>query len=268
MIPLYDNIPSRTVPVVNYTVIALCSLAFLVQMSSTGFQESRAIIEGLGMIPARVFNPDLLIEYPNGSALDWSSGALAESRNRAASESLVPAFLTPLTCIFLHGGWLHFVGNMWFLWIFGDNVEDCLGHRRYLLFYLAAGLTASIAHLLTNTDSTLPTIGASGAIAGVMGAYMVLYPRARVLTVIPLFIFIQVLALPAVLVLGIWFALQFYEVLATSADGSGVAWWAHIGGFTMGLVTILVLRTRKGLKINVQQARRPVQNRFTGLRRR
>ncbi len=261
MIPLYDNIPSRTVPVVNYTVIALCSLVFLVQMSSSGVPESRDIIEGLGMIPARVFNPDIQIEYPNGLAL-W------EPKLRAASESLVPPFLTPLTCIFLHGGWLHFVGNMWFLWIFGDNVEDCLGHRRYLLFYLAAGLTASAAHLWTNTDSTLPTIGASGAIAGVMGAYMVLYPRARVLTVIPLLIFIQVLALPAILVLGMWFALQFYEVLTASADGSGVAWWAHIGGFTMGLVTMLVLRSRKGLRIKVQHARRPVHTHFTGLRRR
>src|SRR5262249_34301990 len=151
-----------------------------------------------------------------------------------APEPAISPWWTLLTCMFLHGGWLHIIGNMWFLYIFGDNVEDRLGHFGYALFYLGSGVFASLTHLLTNASSTVPTLGASGAIAGVMGAYMVLYPHARVLTLIPIFYFIQILLLPAPLFLGIWFLIQAFQgtfAITSAKEGAGVAWWAHIGGF-------------------------------------
>ena len=159
-----------------------------------------------------------------------------EVENRPAAQSAVPPFLTPLTCIFLHGGWMHFLGNMWFLYIFGDNVEDRFGRWGYLLFYLASGVAASLSHLVTDPQSTVPTIGASGAIAGVMGAYLVSYPHARVLTLIPIFYIIRVEVLPAPIFLGIWFVIQLFQGVAavTSVQTTGVAWWAHIGGFAVG----------------------------------
>jgi hypothetical protein len=154
----------------------------------------------------------------------------------------VPA-LTVLTSMFLHGGWLHLAGNMWYLWIFGDNVEDRLGHSRFLLFYLLAGIVAASLHCVFNPASQLPTVGASGAIAGVLGAYLVAFPHARVVTLVPLFPFFQVLALPAVLVLGLWILMQFFSGALSlgSGTGGGVAWWAHIGGFVFGLVVMRLL---------------------------
>ncbi|HEU4464559.1 MAG TPA: rhomboid family intramembrane serine protease [Gemmatimonadota bacterium] len=154
--------------------------------------------------------------------------------------------LTPLlTAMFLHGGWLHLVLNLWFLWIFGDNVEDRIGHFRYLVLYLAAGTAATLAHVFANPDSTLPTVGASGAIAGVLGAYFLAYPRARVTTLIPIFVFIHVAVLPAWVVLGMWFALQFLSgalsLATTQASAGGVALWAHIGGFAAGILLMPVL---------------------------
>jgi hypothetical protein len=150
-----------------------------------------------------------------------------------------------LTAMFLHGGWLHLVLNLWFLWIFGDNVEDRIGHSRYLVLYLAAGTAATLAHVLANPASTLPTVGASGAIAGVLGAYFLAYPRARVTTLIPIFVFIHVAVLPAWVVLGMWFALQFLSgalsLATTQASAGGVAWWAHIGGFAAGVLLMPVL---------------------------
>jgi hypothetical protein len=138
--------------------------------------------------------------------------------------------------MFLHGGLLHLLGNMWSLYIFGDNVEDHLGHFRYLAFYLLCGLASGVSHLVLNWHSEIPTIGASGAIAGVMGAYFVLYPKAKVLTLVPIFIFIQFIELPAYIFLGIWFLFQFLSAAGASAQASGIAWWAHIGGFIFGIV--------------------------------
>jgi hypothetical protein len=138
--------------------------------------------------------------------------------------------------MFLHGGFLHLLGNMWFLYIFGDNVEDRLGPFRYLVFYLLCGLASGISHLVINWHSVIPTIGASGAIAGVMGAYFILYPRAKVLTLVPIFIFFQFIELPAFLFLGIWFLFQFLSAAGASAQAGGIAWWAHIGGFVFGIV--------------------------------
>ncbi len=152
-------------------------------------------------------------------------------------------WLTLLTCTFLHGGWMHVLGNMWFLHIFGDNVEDRLGHFGYLAFYVGCGIASSAAHLMLNASSTMPTIGASGAIAGVMGAYLYLYPRANVVALVPIFFFLQVLVVPAPLFLIVWFAMQFFEgtFAITSQSTGGVAWWAHIGGFAAGFVVAWLL---------------------------
>jgi membrane associated rhomboid family serine protease len=174
-----------------------------------------------GVVPAR------LVEAWTGGQHGW-----AEAR-------------TVLSSIFMHGGWLHLIFNMWFLWIFGDNVEDRLGHGRYLVLYLAAGAVASVVHVFANPFSTIPTVGASGAIAGVLGAYFVTYPRARVTTLIPIFVFIHIAELPAWLVLGMWFALQFLSgslaLGTTQASAGGVAWWAHIGGFAAGILLMPLL---------------------------
>jgi membrane associated rhomboid family serine protease len=162
---------------------------------------------------------------------------------RPAEPSPIPPLFTMLTCIFLHGGWMHFLGNMWFLWIFGDNIEDRFGHWGYLLFYLGCGVAASAAHLFFSLDSPVPTIGASGAIAGVMGAYLVSYPHARVLTLIPIVIILEIVVLPAPVFLGIWFLLQFFQGVASISEvqTTGVAWWAHIGGFAIGMVLTWLL---------------------------
>ncbi len=148
-----------------------------------------------------------------------------------------------LTSMFLHGGWLHVIGNMWYLRIFGDNIEDRLGHFTFLLFYLLCGIGAGVVHTIINVNSTVPSVGASGAIAGVLGAYVVSYPFARVQTLVPIFIFIQVIEIPALIVLGFWFVMQFFNGTASLAatnvrDSGGVAWWAHVGGFVIGILLI------------------------------
>src|SRR5688500_16587571 len=167
MFPIRDNIPSRTFPVVNYTLIAVCVIVFLWQMASQ--QEEQTIVEKYGMIPARVTNPGQPVTVRERVLVQTQRGIDVVERPHQADEPPFPAWLTLLTCIFLHGGWMHMLGNMWFLHIFGDNVEDRLGHVGYLLFYLGAGLAASLVHLVSGPSSTIPTVGASGAIAGVMG---------------------------------------------------------------------------------------------------
>ncbi|MEE9128167.1 MAG: rhomboid family intramembrane serine protease [Planctomycetota bacterium] len=242
MIPLRDNIPARTFPFVNYTMIGICAVVFLSQLAAG----DGSLAEQLGMIPKRVVDPDSEIVIRTGQ-FDYG----------LAQDALVPSWLTPLTCIFLHGGWLHFLGNMLFLWIFGDNVEDRMGHGGYLGFYLGAGVAASVAHLLTNPESPLPTVGASGAIAGVMGAYMLLYPHAKVLTLVPLFVIMFMVTLPAPLFLGIWFLLQFYQGVASvgAVEMGGVAWWAHIGGFAVGFLVAAILGKSHKLRPPVQKLR-------------
>jgi membrane associated rhomboid family serine protease len=161
--------------------------------------------------------------------------------------SPLAAFIPMLTSMFLHGSWLHIIGNMWALWIFGDNIEDHLGHFTYLIFYLVCGLAAGVAHILLNVGSNVPTVGASGAIAGVMGAYFVLYPKARVLTIVPLIVFFTFWRLPAWVVLGYWFLIQFLSGAATSigeSGGGGIAFWAHVGGFVAGIILIKMLPER------------------------
>ena len=245
MIPLRDNIPSRTTPVVNYTMIGLCALAFVGQLRDE--TDGRAdLIERYGMIPVRVFQPDESIAIEEQQQV---GGQVQIQQREIAAPPFTP-WLTLLTCIFLHGGWMHFLGNVWILYIFGDNVEDRIGHLGYFVFYLFCGLMASGAHLAFNSGSPIPTIGASGAIAGVMGAYFVLYPHARVVTLIPIIFLIQIIELPAPLFLGIWFLMQFFEgtidaigSITSGLPTGGVAWWAHIGGFVAGSVIAFGLRS-------------------------
>ena len=276
MIPLRDNIPTRTAPVVNYALIAACAVAFVFQLSEP--PDEATLAERLGMIPARVLDPDQPIQIPVAAEItgyevrQTPDGQLVRvpvirEVRRDAAPSPVPPILTLLTCVFLHGGWMHFLGNMWFLHIFGDNVEDRFGHLGYLVFYLTCGVAASATHLVSAPGSTIPTIGASGAIAGVMGAYLVSYPHARVLAVIPIFFFLEMVVLPAPIFLGIWFVIQFFQGVATITDvqTTGVAWWAHIGGFVAGAAVAWLLGKGRVLRPRNDQIR-PATERFTHYR--
>ena len=216
MFPLRDENPSLTAPVVTRTLIALNLLAFFYEISLG--PDLRAFLYSWSFVPVR-----LTLALHGGT------------------ESLGGPGVTLITSMFLHGGWAHVIGNLWYLWIFGDNVEDRFGHLGFLLFYLTAGVLAGLLHYAVHVDSRLPTLGASGAIAGVLGAYAAIFPGARVLTLLPLFPFIQIVALPALLVLGLWFVFQFVSGALSGGGAGGVAWWAHIGGFAFGFVLARVL---------------------------
>jgi len=212
MIPLRDVIPSRTTPYITVTIIGLNALAWLYELALPG-NLLPLFLQFYGVVPAN-FHASSLI-----------------------------------TSMFLHGSWSHVLGNMWYLWIFGDNVEDRVGHGRFIVFYLLCGFAAAIGQTVMDPDSTLPMIGASGAIAGVMGAYFVLYPKSRVLTLIPLIIFWEVIEIPATFLLGFWFLMQLFSagaiaVTANSAGG-GVAFMAHVAGFICGVGGIFVFRQRQ-----------------------
>jgi hypothetical protein len=226
MIPIRDDTPRFSTPFVTYFIIALNTLVFLFELSVS--QQGRGALNGLiyhfGVVPLRFDH--ILAAWP--------------------ASSLTGLFLPIVTSMFLHASWLHLIGNMWFLWIFGDNIEDYLGHFSYLLFYLVCGFAAAVTHILLNAGSRLPSVGASGAIAGVMGAYFVLYPKARVMMWFPPIFFFH---LPAWLVLGYWFFMQFLSgaatsIAETSQTNGGIAFWAHVGGFVAGIVLIKVLPER------------------------
>lgn len=220
MIPLRDDNPTRGTPLVNYALIAACAAVFLWQVSLGARIE--AAIYAYGLIP------DVLL----GDA-------------RLPPElAVVPAWMTVLTSMFLHGGWMHLVGNLLYLWIFGDNVEDRLGHGRFVAFYLLCGVAAALAQALPAPDSQIPMVGASGAISGVLGAYLLMYPRAHVLVLIPLGPLSQLVRLPAMLVLGLWFGMQLLSELAAD-EGAGVAFRAHIGGFVAGMLLLPLMRRRR-----------------------
>jgi len=210
MIPLRDTIRSKNYPVVNTTIIIINIAVFLVELSKG--DQLRQFIFTYGLVPARYTVPSISTYVTSGQQ----------------------AF-SFLSFMFIHGGFFHLLGNMWSLYIFGDNVEDRLGSFRYLLFYLLCGFASGIAHLVLNWHSQVPTIGASGAIAGVMGAYMISFPRSRILTLIPIFIFFPLVEVPAVFFLGVWFIFQFLSAASTAGQG-GIAWWAHIGGFIFGII--------------------------------
>ncbi|MFV0442517.1 MAG: rhomboid family intramembrane serine protease [Planctomycetaceae bacterium] len=241
MIPLRDNIASERTPVVNVLMILACTAVFLLQMSRSGSDGGPGLTAEYGMIPFRISHPGEPFEIPVGVKLvQTRRGVEQQLIVEEAPPSAVSPLMTMFTCIFLHGSWMHFLGNMWFLWIFGDNIEDRLGHIGYAIFYIASGLAASVAHYLTDTASTIPTIGASGAIAGVMGAYFVWYMHSRVHSLVPLFGFIQFMEIPAPFFLGIWFLMQFLQGSA-EGGGGGVAWMAHVGGFVFGVVVAFVI---------------------------
>jgi len=224
LLPIRDRNPSGSVPVCVYALIAVNTVVFLYEVALPD-PALKELVTRFGMVPQRV--------------------TLALRGQASFSRCLlVPA----LTSMFLHGGWFHLLGNMWFLFIFGDNVEARLKHVPFLLFYVACGLGAAAAQYVLAPGSSVPTVGASGAIAGVLGAYAVTWPRARVLTLVPLFFFFTLLELPALLVLGLWFVMQLFEgagsIGAQYASG-GVAYWAHVGGFAIGAGLIKVFPVPK-----------------------
>jgi len=220
MIPLRDDNPAQRVPVVTRVLIGLNLLAWFIELShGDGLTE---FLREWGVVPGRLF----------ASLSDITSAPVE--------------LLTVFTSLFLHGGWLHLIGNMWYLWIFGDNIEDRLGHGRFLVFYLASGFVAALVHSALMPGSAIPTVGASGAIAGVLGAYALAFPKARVLTLIPIVFFFQIVAIPALLLLGIWFVLQFIAgTLAFGGGSGGVAWWAHIAGFVFGFIAMGMFSRRQ-----------------------
>ncbi len=221
MIPLRDTIPSSTYPIITVSLIITNILAFFYQLSLGN--EMAEFLNVFAVVPSRSFQ------------------LLAEG-------SVIPALLPFFTSMFLHGGWWHIIGNMLYLWIFGDNVEDMMGHGRFFVFYILCGVGSSLAHALSASSSVIPSLGASGAIAGVLGAYIVLFPRSRVVTVIPIFFFLYFIEVPAFLFLGLWFVLQLTSglaILGVQTVSGGVAWWAHIGGFALGVILLPVFRKRK-----------------------
>ncbi len=216
MIPLKAKVPSQTTPVVTVGLILANTAAFLYELTLPERAEN-VFFASYALVPSHVTH--------------WLGGSHL---------SLEAATLPIFTSMFLHGGWLHLIGNMLFLWVFGNNVEDRLGHISYLFFYLVCGCGSALAHVVMNPRSAAPTVGASGAISGILGAYIVLYPRAKVLTLVPLLIFWFTVDLPAFLILGYWFVIQFFSGISTvgSRATGGVAYWAHIGGFVLGVVLV------------------------------
>jgi membrane associated rhomboid family serine protease len=224
MIPIRDDAPKTTTPFITYFLTAMNVLVFLFEISLDP-QVREGFIYQFGMVPLTF-----------GQALNGTAGVPIQA-----------AFVPVFTSMFMHASWLHLIANMWALWIFGDNIEDYLGHFRYLLLYLFSGIAASILHIVFNQGSRIPSVGASGAIAGVMGAYFLLFPSARVLTVVP-FVFMFVW-LPAWVVLGYWFLAQFLSgaataIASTSSTTGGVAFWAHVGGFIAGISLIKLFPAR------------------------
>ena len=222
MIPLHDDNPTELTPVITVSLIVLCTLVFIWQVSLGG-QTGQAVVYSLGVIPA----------------------VLLDKVNLPEELVLVPASLTVFTSMFLHGGFMHLAGNMLYLWIFGNNVEDAMGHFRFVAFYLLCGVAAVAGQVLQNPDSQIPMIGASGAISGVLGAYLLLYPHARVLVAIPLGFILYTARLAAIWVLGFWFFIQIVSSILADPDHAGVAWFAHIGGFVTGMVLIPVFKYRR-----------------------
>ncbi|HTZ35568.1 MAG TPA: rhomboid family intramembrane serine protease [Stellaceae bacterium] len=217
LLPLYDDNPTTRAPIVTCALIAICCLVFLWQLG----QNAHVVDYSYGFVPAVLFHTARLPQ------------ALA----------VLPPWATIFTSMFLHGGWLHIGGNMLFLWIFGNNIEDVLGHFRYLLLYLVSGVVAALCQALADPGSTLPMIGASGAIAGVLGAYLLLYPQANVHVLVLIVILLRIVTVPAWILLGLWFAAQLLSGLL-SGSGGGVAFWAHVGGFATGIALLFAVRPR------------------------
>lgn len=220
MIPIRDHNPTTRQPYVTIALIVVCVLIYLWQ-ASMGLRMGQAVVEQFGFIPALLFGTDT----PSTMA------------------AALPAWSTLFSSMFLHGSFMHLAGNMLYLWIFGNNIEDVTGHGRYLIFYLLCGLAAAMAQALPDMDSTIPMIGASGAISGVLGAYLLLFPKAQVQVIIPIGFFVM-RTLSAGWLLGFWIAFQVISGLASEMAGGGVAWWAHVGGFAAGMALIHLFRQK------------------------
>ena len=223
MIPLKDENPSFSFPMLTVGIIGANIMVFIYQLSLG--EGLPLFIYRMGLVPYEFIH---MTDLPPATS--------------------IPIPLTLLTSIFLHGGLLHLAGNMLYLWIFGDNVEDSMGHLRFLIFYVLCGAIASLLHILVNTDSKVPTIGASGAISGVLGAYLVLYPRARVVTLLFFFYLIRIVRLPAMFFLGVWF---LWQLMSAGLGGGGVAWFAHIGGFAGGVALVKLFVRRQHPRLEV-----------------
>ncbi|OGW54079.1 MAG: rhomboid family intramembrane serine protease [Nitrospirae bacterium RBG_19FT_COMBO_55_12] len=217
MIPIKDINPTERFPFVTVLLIVVNTAVFLYG-ALLGKQSEEMFVASFSLVPARLFFPD------------------------AAPGGAITAWVTIFTSMFLHGGSLHIAGNMLYLWIFGNNIEDAMGRMRFVFFYLLSGVAAAFSHALSNTASIVPMIGASGAISGVLGAYLLLYPRARVLTLMVFGFFVRRVEIPAMFVLGFWFVFQFLSALVSPGSGGGIAWYAHIGGFIAGMVLIGIFK--------------------------
>ena len=227
MIPIRDTIPSKNYPIVNNTIIGINVVIYLVQV--TLVPDINRFVYIYGLVPARYSIPQITSYFTTGQQ-----------------------FFSLLSFMFLHGGFWHLLGNMWSLYIFGDNVEDRLGSLRYIVFYLLCGITSGLSHLIFNLNSNMPTIGASGAIAGVMGAYLILHPNAKILTLIPIIFIPWFVEIPAFFFLGLWFVLQFISATGSHGNIGGIAWWAHIGGFIFGIILLKIMLLLPGTGVSNQ----------------
>ena len=228
MIPLKDDNPTSRKPTVTYFIIGICVLVFFMQLGSQTYRTGQ-LFYSYGLIPSVLMGHDKL-------PMDLY---------------VVPAYLTIFSSMFMHGGFMHLIGNMLYMWIFADNIEDNLGSRNFVIFYLLSGIGAAMAQVLMDTHSQIPMIGASGAIGGVLGAYLINYPNAKVLVLIPFGFFSQLIKIKALYVLGFWFVLQFINSSMMSSQGGGVAYAAHIGGFVSGVILILFFNKKIKRKTKV-----------------
>jgi membrane associated rhomboid family serine protease len=234
MFPIRDDNPHILTPFATYGIVALNAAAWLFLQGAGSEPGLTASVCNLGLIPGEVLGT-----VPPGTGIEMGPGAVCVIDETGS-------WHTALTSMFMHGSWFHILGNMWFLWIFGNNVEDSMGHMRFVVFYLLCGLAAAALQVATNTESAIPMVGASGAIGGVMGAYVLLYPRVHVHMLVVLGFYINTIAVPAMLMLGYWLLIQFIGGLGSiGAEGGGVAFWAHVGGFLAGAILVQLFKNRE-----------------------
>jgi membrane associated rhomboid family serine protease len=227
LFPIYDENPAKTVPWITLSLILTNVLVFVYELSLQSAGKLQQLFQIATLIPYEITHGVKLVPHISNIGI-----------------------LAIFTSMFMHGGWLHIIGNMWYLWIFGNNIEESLGHFKYLFFYLLCGVGGAIGHIISQPNSQVPTLGASGAIAGVLAAYLIRFPNARIVTIVPIFFFIQIIRLPALLLIGLWFFIQIASgvgSLSTQTSG-GVAWFAHIGGFITGILLVLILPKKKARK--------------------
>ena len=260
--PFHDDNPTQRTPLLTWTLIAVNVASFL-WVGHLSKEDREQVAYQRGFVPARLtgLKDHKAVAVPAGQRLvrDPLGKQFIQQRRILLPPEPRPILLSLLSCMFLHGGWMHLIGNMWFLWIFGNNVEDRLGSVPFLLLYVGGGLVASGCHWMTDPNSVVPVIGASGAVATILGAYAITWPWARIHTVVLLFVIITIIDLPALLVLGFWFVAQLLagrDALVQGADG-GVAWWAHVGGFVAGLILMPLFSMALGVSKPPKNTRAP-----------